>query len=67
MRQKNNDLTRSGNNKKLIRIKPIQATPTLSGEDARSIITQAQSKPSTRSIERNERMLEIRRKIVVQK
>lgn len=43
-------------------VKPIQATPTLSGTDAIKIVKQALIVPSKEAIERNEKMLEIRKK-----
>lgn len=45
-------------------VKPIQATPTLTGEDAMRIIKQAVTAPSPESIERNKKMLEMRKRIV---
>ncbi len=39
------------------RIKPIQATPELSGKDAELFIRQVFNKPSQKEIERNERLL----------
>ncbi|MCC0705067.1 hypothetical protein IC213_18590 [Clostridioides sp. ES-S-0049-02] len=41
------------------KIKPIQATPELSGKDAELFIRQVFSKPSQKEIERNERLLKI--------
>ena len=38
-------------------IKPIQATPTLQGEDARKAIEEALTEPSQESILRNEQRL----------
>lgn len=38
-------------------IKPIQATPTLRGEDARKVIEEALTEPSQESISRNEQRL----------
>lgn len=49
-----------------IYVKPIQPTPTLSGEDAKRIITQALTPPSKASIEKNKKMLELRKRIVKQ-
>ena len=45
-------------------VKPIQATPTLTGTDAMRIIKQAVTAPSPESIERNKKMLEMRKRIV---
>lgn len=45
-------------------VKPIQATPTLSGKDAMQIIKQVVTAPSPESIEKNEKMLEMRKRIV---
>lgn len=45
-------------------VKPIQATPTLSGKDAMQIIKQVVKAPSPESIEKNKKMLEMRRRIV---
>lgn len=44
------------------RIKLFLSTPTLYGEDANRIITEAKKLPSKKSIERNKRMLEKVRK-----
>ncbi|HBF0795362.1 TPA: hypothetical protein ACG3HB_000614 [Clostridioides difficile] len=41
------------------KIKPIQATPELSGKDAELFIRQVFSKPSQKEIERTERLLNI--------
>ncbi|MBE5867339.1 MAG: hypothetical protein E7293_00045 [Lachnospiraceae bacterium] len=45
-------------------VKPIQATPTLTGADAMHIIKQAVTAPSPESIDRNKKMLELRKRIV---
>lgn len=45
-------------------VKPIQATPTLSSKDTMQIIKQVVAAPSPESIEKNKRMLEMRRRIV---
>ena len=45
-------------------VKPIQATPTLRGKDAMQIIKQVVAVPSTESIEKNKKMLEMRKRIV---
>lgn len=45
-------------------VKPIQATPTLSGKDAVSILKQGAIAPSPESIEKNKKMLEMRKRIV---
>ena len=45
-------------------VKPIQATPTLSGKDAIQIIKQVVIAPSPESIEKNKKMLEMRKRIV---
>ena len=45
-------------------VKPIQATPTLSGKDAMQIIKQVVTAPSPESIEKNKKMLEMRKRIV---
>lgn len=42
-------------------VKPIQATPTLTGNDARDIIKEVLKAPSAAAIERNKAMLEIRK------
>lgn len=44
-------------------VKPIQATPTLNGTDALSVIKQVLKTPSPESVEKNKRMLEMRRRI----
>ncbi len=45
-------------------VKPIQATPTLTGKDALRIVKQVVTAPSPESIEKNKKMLEMRRRIV---
>jgi len=45
-------------------VKPIQATPTLSGKDAVNILKQGAVAPSPESIEKNKKMLEMRKRIV---
>ena len=45
-------------------VKPIQATPTLSSKDTMQIIKQVVAAPSPESIEKNKRMLEMRKRIV---
>ena len=45
-------------------VKPIQATPTLTGKDALHIMKQVITAPSPESIEKNKKMLEMRRRIV---
>lgn len=45
-------------------VKPIQATPTLFGKDAVSILKQGTIAPSPESIEKNKKMLEMRKRIV---
>ncbi len=44
-------------------VKPIQATPTLTGNDAISIVQQVLKAPSPKSVEKNKKMLEIRKRI----
>lgn len=44
-------------------VKPIQATPTLTGNDAMNILKQVFVAPSPESIEKNKKMLEIRKSI----
>lgn len=44
-------------------VKPIQATPTLSDKDAINIIKQVLKAPSPESIEKNKKMLEMRKRI----
>jgi len=38
-------------------VKPIQPTPTLSGKDAKTIIREALTAPTSQSIEKNEQRL----------
>ena len=45
-------------------VKPIQATPTLSGKDAVSILKQGAIAPSPESIEKNKKLLDMRKRIV---
>ncbi|MCC0678498.1 MULTISPECIES: hypothetical protein [unclassified Clostridioides] len=46
-----------GDNMNKYKIKPIQATPELSGKDAELFIRQVFNRPSQKEIERNERLL----------
>ncbi len=46
-----------------VHVKPIQSTPTLSGEDAKRIITQALIDPSKEIIKKNRKMLKLRKSI----
>ena len=43
-------------------VKRIQATPSLSGEDAKRIMLQVSTKPSKEAIKRNEALLKLRKK-----
>ena len=45
-------------------MKPIQATPSLSGEDAKRIMLQVSTNPSKEAIKRNEELLELRKNIL---
>lgn len=45
------------------RIKPIQATPTLSGIDAERLIADVNRKPTKEAIERNKWLQEVLRKV----
>ena len=45
-------------------VKRIQATPSLSGEDAKRIMLQVSTKPSKEAIKRNEALLELRKNIL---
>lgn len=45
-------------------VKPIQATPTLTGNDAIRIVEQVLTAPSPESILKNKKMLEMRKRIV---
>lgn len=44
-------------------VKPIQATPTLSKTDTKSILKEVLNVPSTEAIERNKKLLAIRKSI----
>lgn len=44
-------------------VKPIQATPTLSGSDAQAVVLEALRVPSQKSIEINKKILEMRKSI----
>lgn len=46
-----------------VKVKPIQPTPELTGLDAIKIIQQVRSMPSKASLEKNKRMLEMRKKV----
>ena len=45
-------------------VKRIQATPSLSGEDAKRIMLQVSAKPSNEAIKRNEALLKLRKNIL---
>ena len=45
-------------------VKRIQATPSLSGEDAKRIMLQVYKKPSKEAIKRNEALLKLRKNIL---
>ena len=42
-------------------VKPIQATPSLSGEDTKRIMLQVSTKPSNEAVKRNEALLKLRK------
>lgn len=44
-------------------VKPIQATPTLTGNDARNIVRQVLKAPSPESVAKNRKKLEMRKRI----
>lgn len=44
-------------------IKPIQSTPSLSGEDAKRIIKQTLTVPSKESVKKNKKLLALRKRI----
>ena len=44
-------------------VKPIQATPTLSGKDAINIVKQVLREPAPESIEKKKKLLETRKRI----
>lgn len=44
-------------------VKPIQATPNLSGKDALDIVKQVLRTPSSESIDKKKKMLEVRKRI----
>ncbi len=46
-----------------VKCKPIQSTPTLSASDSKRIIAQAIKVPSKESVERNEKLLSLRKQI----
>ena len=45
-------------------MKSMQATPSLSGEDAKRIMLQVSTKPSNEAIKRNEALLKLRKNIL---
>ena len=47
-----------------VKVKPIQATPVLSGDDAKAVIIQVRKAPSKEQIAKNARMLSLRKSIV---
>ena len=47
-----------------VNVKPIQSTPSLSGEDAKRIMIQVSTKPSKEAVKRNEALLELRKNIL---
>lgn len=44
-------------------VKPIQATPTLTGNDARNIVQQVLKAPSPESVAKNRKKLQMRKRI----
>ena len=47
-----------------VNVKPIQSTPSLSGEDATRIMRQVSTKPSKEAVKRNEALLKLRKNIL---
>ena len=47
-----------------VNVKPIQSTPSLSGEDTKRNMLQVSTKPSKEAIKRNEVLLKLRKNIL---
>ena len=47
-----------------VNVKPIQAAPSLSGEDAKRIMLQVSTKPSKEAIKKNEALVKLRKNIL---
>ena len=47
-----------------VNVKPIQSTPSLSGEDAKRIMRQVSTKASKEAVKRNEALLKLRKNIL---
>ena len=47
-----------------VNVKPIQSTPSLSGEDAKKIMLQVSTNPSKEAIKKNEALLKLRKNIL---
>ena len=53
-----------GGKRMSVNVKPIQAAPGLSGEDAKRIMLQVSTKPSKEAIKKNEALLKLRKNIL---
>lgn len=53
-----------GGKRMSVNVKPIQATPSLSGEDAKRIMLQVSTNPSKEAIKKNEVLLKLRKNIL---
>ena len=53
-----------GGKRMSVNVNPIQAAPSLSGEDAKRIMLQVSTKPSKEAIKRNEALLKLRKNIL---
>ena len=53
-----------GGKRMSVNVKPIQAAPSLSGEDAKRIMLQVSTNPSKETIKKNEALLKLRKNIL---
>ena len=53
-----------GGKRMSVNVKPIQSTPSLSGEDAKKIMLQVSTNPSKEAIKKNEALLKLRKNIL---
>ena len=47
-----------------VNVKPIQSTPSISGDDAKKLMLQVSVKPSKEAIKKNEALLKLRKNIL---
>jgi len=53
-----------GGKRMSVNVKPIQSTPSISGDDAKKLMLQVSVKPSKEAIKKNEALLKLRKNIL---